>query len=84
MEWEGWLGRRVLARCWEHRSWRWSLTGRILDSAWRCDSEDLLWTPRQILRAEFWTVWSFWTLEGEILGNQTGAAYVRMGLISAL
>ena len=32
--------------------------------------------PVAILRAVFWRDGSFWMMDGEVLGNQTGAAYV--------
>ena len=32
MGWEGCVGRRVLARYWVRRSWRWESTGRSSDS----------------------------------------------------
>ena len=28
-------------------------------------------------RAEFWIVWSFWTRDGDVLGNQMGDAYMK-------
>ncbi len=39
-EWDGWWGRRALARYWEQRSWRWLETGRTLDSEWRWSKEE--------------------------------------------
>ena len=70
MEWEGWSGLRAAARCWAQRSWSWSSTGRILDSEWRWLEEALLWAPRQILRAEFWTLWIFGHWKGICLGTR--------------
>ena len=39
-EWDGWWGRRALARYWEQRSWRWLETGRTLVSEWRWSGEE--------------------------------------------
>ena len=56
----------------------------VAGGGWRWLEETLLWAPRQILRAEFWTLWIFWALEEEMFWNQTGAASVVIGQISAL
>ncbi len=73
-EWDGWWGQSALARYWEQRSWRWLETGRTLVSEWRWSEEEFRREPVQSQRARFWIVWSLEILEGEVLGNQTGAA----------
>ena len=40
------------------------------------------YTDIGIRRAEFWIVWSFWLRNGEMLGNQMGAAYMKRDRIS--
>src|SRR6188508_3447772 len=40
--------------------------------------------PVAILRAVFWVVWSLFLLVVQMIGDQTGLAYSRMGLTMAL
>ena len=39
--------------------------------------EAILTQPVAMRRAEFWIVWSFWTRDGDVLGNQMGTAYMK-------
>ena len=48
--------------------------GRIDDSVWRWSMEDILRQPVAVLRAEFWVVSIFMSLEEAALGYHIGAA----------
>jgi len=73
--WEGLVDWRTLARYWEKIRERCSWTGSISVSSCKSSIEAILTQPVAMRRAEFWIVWSFWTTrDGEVLGNQMGAA----------
>ena len=72
--WDGWVVWRARARNWVEMSDRWSFTGRVLVSVCRCGMGDILRQPVAMRRAEFWMVWSLLMFEGDVLGNQMGAA----------